>query len=205
MAELGYKISFTTGGLLYREAVMATDLYFQLSDWQRVKSEINHENLLRARTQSSLVRTTRELIQRLQILSDDQLRILANGSRQEQNQILWLAVCKQYRFIYEFAVEVVREKFLRLDLEITYSDFDSFFNSKAQWNDDLDQTTETTRKKLRQVLFRMLAEAEIISNSNMILPLFLSPRIAREISQRSPEYFQIFPLSDIEIRNLKAS
>lgn len=205
METSDYKISFTTGGLLYREAVMAADLYFHLMDWHQVKSQIHEDNLLKARTHSSLVRTTRELVQRLQILTDGQLHILVEGTRQEQNQILWFAVCKQYRFIREFAVEVVREKFFRLDLELTYSDFDSFFNSKAQWNDDLDQTTETTRKKLRQVLFRMLTEAEIISTSNMILPLILSSRVAREISKDDPAYLLIFPLSDAEIRDLKES
>jgi hypothetical protein len=85
-----------------------------------------------------------------------------DGSRQEQNQILWLAVCKHYRIIYEFAIEVIREKFLRLDVILSYLDYDVFFNSKAEWRQGLDQLTGTTKKKLRQVLFRILHEAEII-------------------------------------------
>lgn len=205
METSNYKISFTTGGLLYREAVMAASLYIRLMDWHQVKSQIHEENLLKARTHSSLVRTTRELVQRLQILTDGQLNILVDGTRQEQNQILWFAVCKQYRFIREFAVEVVREKFFRLDLELTYSDFDFFFNSKAQWNDDLDRTTETTRKKLRQVLFRMLSEAEIISTANLILPIMLSSRVVHEITKDDPSSFQIFPISEAEIKALKES
>ena len=45
--------------------------------------------------------------------------------------------CKQYSLVREFAIEVVREKFLRLDLALSYLDFDIFFNAKAEWDDEL--------------------------------------------------------------------
>jgi hypothetical protein len=203
MAEVVYKISFTTGGLFYREAVRTAELYFQSNDWSLVRSEILRKNLLKTRTQSSLVRTARELIQRLQVLTDDQLLILVDGTRQEQNQTLWLAVCKQYRFVREFAVEVVREKYLRLDLEVSYRDFDTFFNAKSEWNEGLDHTKESTRKKLRQVLFRILTEADIISSSNMILPMFISPRLAKAIGDDEAKYFSVFPITEGDVRKYK--
>ena len=37
---------------------------------------------------------------------------MVEGSSQEQKAVLWLAVCRHYRFIHEFATEVLREKFL---------------------------------------------------------------------------------------------
>ena len=141
---------------------MVAELYFDLGDWSLVRNNIFENNLLQARTQSSFKRTIHELLQRLQCLTRDQLQILVDGSRQEQNQILWLAVCKHYRIIHEFALEVIREKFLRLDVILSYLDYDVFFNSKAEWRQGLDQLTGTTKKKLRQVLFRILHEAEII-------------------------------------------
>jgi len=203
MTEVVYKISFTTGGLFYREAVRIADLYLQSTDWSLVRSEILEKNLLRTRTQSSLVRTTRELIQRLQVLTYAQLSILVDGTRQEQNQILWFAVCKQYPFVQEFAVEVVREKYLRLDLELTYQDFDTFFNLKAEWNEKLDHIKDSTRKKLRQVLFRILTEADIISSSNMILPMLISPRVTKAINDDDAKYFSVFPITEGEVRKYK--
>lgn len=200
MTDSNYKISFTTGGLFYHEATKTVELYFQLKDWSLVKAQIHNENMLKTRTLSSLKRTARELVQRLEVLTDDQLAILADGSRQEQNHILWLAVCKQYRFVHEFAVEVVREKFLRLDLEISYRDFDIFFNTKAEWNEGLDQIKESTRKKLRQVLFRILTEAEIISSNLMIQPVMISPRVARAICDDDASYLAVFPISEPDKR-----
>ena len=44
------------------------------------------------------------------------------GTIQEQKQILWFAICKRYAFIREFAIEVLHEKYLRLDYELTEFD-----------------------------------------------------------------------------------
>lgn len=197
--KAAYKLSVVAGGLFYREAIKLLELYLEIHDWPQVREKALSENILRARTQSSVVRTTREILQRLQVLTEEQLHLLAEGSRQEQNQILWLAVCKQYPFVREFAVEVVREKYLHFDLQISYLDFDRFFNAKAEWNESLEQITELTRKKLRQVLFRIMTEAEIISQAGMILPMLISPRVAKTIVNDDTTYFTVFPLADADI------
>jgi len=200
MTTKEYKTSYTTGSLFFREAIMVAELYFDLGDWFLVRNKILENNLLQARTQSSFKRTLQELLQRLQCLTNDQLLILMDGSRQEQNQILWLAVCKHYRIIHEFAIEVIREKFLRLDVILSYLDYDVFFNSKAEWHEGLDQLTDATKKKLRQVLFRILHEAEIISSTNKILPTIVSARVAVSIVNDNPAYLAIFPITDAEIQ-----
>ena len=197
-----YKISFTSGGLYLRDSIKVAELYFQVQDWSALKEQVIEKNLLQARTKSSLVRTARELLQRLQSLTEAQLRLLVDGTRQEQNQLLWLAVCKHYEFVRDFATEVIREKYLRLDWEVTYPDFDMFFFDKSEWHAELAGITESTHKKLRQVLFRMLVEAEILSPENKVIPAVLSPQVARVISEDDPTYFSAFPISETDIRGL---
>ena len=199
---LPYRISFTSGGLFYREAVKVADLYSSLQDWDLVREQLIEKNLLQTRTRSSMIRTARELTQRLKTLTSEQLAILADGTRQEQNQVLWLAVCKHYAFVREFATEVMREKYLRLDWELSYTDFDTFFYAKAEWNEGLQKTKDSTRKKLCQVLFRMFTEAQIISTDHVILPAFFSARVVNAIIQDDRTYFAVFPISDADIRNL---
>jgi len=197
-----YPISFTVGGLFYREATKAAELRQGLPNWDAVRELLVSNNLLQARTPSSLRRVVRELVQRLQGLTEAEIQLLVHGLRPEQNQVLWLAVCKQYPFIRQFAVEVVREKYLRLDLEVTYRDFDTFYNGKAEWNETLQNAKASTRKKLRQVLFRMLLEAELISGTNLILPMVLTPKVAKAIAMDDPAYFPCFPMTDADIKEL---
>jgi hypothetical protein len=200
MTPNGYKTSFTAGGLFQREALKIAQRFLELGDWTLVRSAALENNLLQTRTKSSSVRLVREVIQRMQCLTPNQLEILLSGSRQEQNQILWLAVCKHYRLVAEFTQEVIREKFLHMDLELSYLDYDIFFNAKAEWHTELDELTPRTKNDLRQVLFRMLREAEIISSSDQILPLILSTRVVQSILMDDPACLAFFPVSDADSR-----
>ena len=114
-----YKMSFTVGGLFLQEAIIAVELYVVNQDWTKVREKITNKNLFQTRTSSSLERICRETISRLKLLSFEQIEIINEGSRQDQIQMLWIAVCMRYAFIHEFAIEVIREKFLLMDYAIT--------------------------------------------------------------------------------------
>lgn len=195
-----YRVSFTVGGLYYQEAIKASDLYFQKKDWSQVRRIIRQENVFQSRTTASSDRTIREVIPRLVQLSDEQLRILIDGNRRDQNQILWVSVCKRYQLIKEFAIEVIHEKLFRLDPQVTYRDFDSFYDAKAEWHKELAIRTAMTRKKLRRVLFQMLHEAEILSEGNQIVPAIFSPRVARSIITTDATLYATFPITEADFR-----
>lgn len=192
MTTTQYRLSFTTGDLYYQEAIKAVELYFELQDWAAVRAQIIATNLFQRRTDASTGRILRELLPRLRSLSEQQLDLLVTGSRDEQIQILWFAVCNQYPFIREFTEEVIREKVYRLDPTLSYIDFDAFFNAKAEWYTQLVTITEQTRKKLRRVLFQMLRQAGILSVDGQILPVFISPRVIQSaLDHRVGSYFPI--------------
>ena len=200
MIENRYSMSFTTGTLLYQESLTVANLFEETGDWDGVRERVIDDNLLQMRTLNASKRVYREVASRLKQLTSAELALLCTGTRQEQNHILWLAICKRYRFIHDFAVEVVREKFLRLDLTLGYDDYDIFFNNKAEWHPEVARVAESTRKKQRQVLFKMMREAELLTRENQILPAMLTPREVETIAADSPAYLSIFPVSQIELQ-----
>lgn len=181
---------------MYRESITLAELYGREPDWRSVRREVVTHNLLQMRTENASKRICREGISRLRRLTPDQLEIVREGNRQEQVQLLWLAVCKRYRFVYDFASEVVREKFLRLNLKLTQDDYEIFFNSKAEWHPEMERIAESTRKKQRQFVFKMLREADLLSADGMIQPALLSPRVVRAIREDDPANFSVFPVSE---------
>ena len=195
-----YRMSFTVGGLFYQEAVSAAALYIKSKNWAKVREEILKTNLFQARTINSLERICREVLSRLKLLSPEQLKIIQDGSRQEQLQILWIAVCKRYRFIRDFAIEVIREKFLLMDYAITEEDYTIFFDTKAEWHKELEKLKTSTKKKLKQVLFRILREAEITSETNIILPSILTQRVARALVADKSGLYIVLPVSDADFK-----
>lgn len=194
-----YSMSFTSGTLLYRESLTVARLYDELDDWDGVRDRVVGDNLLQMRTLNASRRVSNEVISRLRQLTARQRQILLDGSRQEQNYLLWLAICKRYRFIYDFAVEVLREKFLRLDLDLTYDVYDVFFHDKAEWHPEVEGVADSTREKQRQVVFKMLREAELLSPDDHIVPAMLSPRVIEAIAEDSAAHLSVFPISDMQL------
>lgn len=197
-----YNMAFTVGGLFIRESAEIADLYLVSGDWKTVKAQAHDNNLIQSRTASSSERICREICFRLEGLCNAELKALTEGTLQEQQQILWVAICRRHRFIYEYAVEVIREKYLRMDIDLHLEDYDAFFNAKAEWHDELENLTESTRNKLRQVVFRMLREADLLTKSHTINSAMLTIQVAQAIASHSPDDLRIFPLSDRDITEL---
>jgi hypothetical protein len=195
MSNNRYSMSFTTGSLFHRESVKLAALYLELGGWNAVRDKVIAENLLQTRTLNTLKRVCREVISRLKTLSAEDLDFLVEANHQEQGYLLWLAVCRRYRFIADFAVEVLRERYISLKADLNHEDFDSFFNRKLEWHSEIDEVRPATRSKLRQVLFKILREADLLTANNMINAAMLSPRLLNLIphsSRRDILYFPVF-------------
>lgn len=163
-----YALSFTSGALLTREAVIAAPLFLEVRDWNVVRDRLRAENLLQARTASSGFRLAREVVQRLAVLTDAELDLLQDASPSERGHLMWIAACRRYAFIGDFAEEVVRERFLLLTPTLGYDDFDSFVRGKALWHPELAEVKDTTLQKLRSTVFRMLTEAGLLVGDEIV-------------------------------------
>lgn len=200
MADVVYSMSFTTGALLYRESLTVAALHAEMSDCDAVRARVIAENLLQMRTHNALQRVYREVSSRLRLMTPLEMELLLDGSQQEQGYVLWLAACKRYRFIYDFAVEVLREKFLSLDYDLTREDYDRFFLAKAEWHPEVERVAPVTRAKGRQFVFKMLREADLLSKQNRILPALLTPRLVDAIATDSPAHLAVFPVAESVVR-----
>lgn len=188
-----YSMAFTTCSLLHQETIKVAELYLECGDWKKVSKIAAETNLLQYRTESSLKRTISEIVSKLKLLPDDALSLMVNGSEFEQLQMLWFSTCLRYQFIYEFSIEVIRHKYSILQPELTQLDFDAFFNSKITIHEELETIAESTKLKLKQVLFKMLREAKLIDKNNIIMTALISPNVHEVIKKYDLVYLNIFP------------
>ena len=199
MVKSGYNMSFTSGGLFFNESLKVAEVFLEKKDWKTVRDAVLENNIIQTRTESSLKRITREVITRLKLLTDNQLKLLISGYKHEQNFLLWLGICKKHEFIKDFAVEIMREKYLKFDYELIPQDYDIFYNRKSDWHPELEKFTETTKDKLRQVLFRIIREVEIVTGENTIVPVLFTEGLANVIIEDNVSWFNIYPISDLDI------
>lgn len=188
-----YALSFTTGALLVREGALLASVYVERRDWERVRDDAVGDNLLQARTHSAGVRLVRETVKRVSTLLDDEVELLVEATASERAHLMWAASCRRYELVGEFAEEVLRERYLTLASTLGYGDFDSFVRAKALWHEELAAIKESTLQKLRSNMFKMLHEAELLSEAGYIMPAVLSERVAGRLSARTPSDLRFFP------------
>ena len=197
MSKGKYSTSFSVGGgFFYNESTLLAELIIELKNWQLVREQVEENNLLQARTIATSGRFFREVSSRLKELSEEELQVLVEGSHQEKNQIIWLAICKKHKFIRDFVVEVVREKYLNLNSDLSKTDYDIFYAAKAEWHEELDRLALSTRNKMKASVFKILRQAGIITDKNKIISTVLSPRVSKAIKDNSAEYMLVFPTTD---------
>lgn len=197
-----YKLSFTTGGLLANECRVIAAEYLRLGDWSEARASVRADNLIQKRTASAVARISREAMDRASRLTDSELEIVVSGNAPERHQLVWLAICLQYCFVADFAEEVVREKYLSMNNALDPTALDTFFVKKSFWHGELEELKPSTKNKLRQNLFRMLREAQIVSEVGLILPQVIGDRVAKALRRRGPGSFLVYPVTDFEIESL---
>ncbi len=195
-----YRLSFTTGGLFLQEAPLVAERYLALRDWSRTRDQVRNDNVLQVRTAAAALRISKELVSRLELLELPELEELLHGSLRDRGYLLWVAACRRYAIIHDFAVEVLREHYLLLRRQISFGDYDAFYNSKALWHTELDEIATSTQHKLRQNLFRMLRDADLISDQQHIQAAMLNPRLAQLLARRGQDELLVFPATDNDMK-----
>ena len=193
MSKSKYSLSFTTGAVLIRESIDVAALKCELIDWNSVKEHVLQNNTFQSRTTSTLKKLYGEVSRRLQHLSDDELSLLATGAEAEQKQVLWLALCRRYKLIRDFAVEVLSHQYDAARYALSHEDYDAFFNAKAEWHDNLDGASTQTKSKARQVLFKMLRECGLINEHDEIVHQQIEPAMLAFIKNNNAIDLNVFP------------
>lgn len=214
-----YRLSFTVGGLLAEQgrtvaglmvgdtAVAAAvdtlpsadrddDAFAPAELLESVRRYAVAENVLQIRTRAAGVRIVNEVIKRLSALTMGELHCIADADTLQSDcrALMWVAMCRYYALVGEFAQEVLREHFLIGTTTITYGDYEHFMLGKAMWHPEIDDLSTSTSAKLRSNVFKAMVEAGLVNRSDdTIIPSLLSREVTG-ILMRRPESFGFFPM-----------
>lgn len=162
----------------------------------RIRRQALDENVLSIRTQAANTRMVSEVCKRLSALTETEIRYLADSDAPAADcrALMWVAMCRYYALIGEFANEVLRDHYLMGVTKVTYGDYDRFILDKAMWHVELEEMKTTTANKLRSNMFRAMGEAGLMdADDNTLLPSLLGRTVTGILDNR-PESFLFFPL-----------
>ncbi|MCY0970260.1 DUF1819 family protein [Chryseobacterium wangxinyae] len=192
-----YSFSFTTASLMINGMVV-------LAESLRNNSNFNYVEILGNGKSATGKKYYSELKKRLKNLTASEIDLLIDEDLPTQKQMCFLAVCKTYGFIKDLTIEVLRNKFIMFDYEITEGDYISFFRGKLQGHEELEQLTAQSEIKVKGVIFKILEQAGIIDNvkNKMIQPQFLTSNVLEVIYNDNPNWLKIFFISDTDIKRV---
>jgi hypothetical protein len=193
-----YDFSFTASSLRLNEMILVARACHD-------GVEVDYTNELGGGKSSTGKRMLSEFKKRISHLTPAQLDVLLNSDLVTQKQLTLVSVCKPYSFIREFIVEVVREKVLVYDYQITDGDYISFYRRKFDLHEEMDSLTELTEKKIKQVTFKILEQAGLINDikNRIIQPQIIDYKLIKALVQDNPNWLKVLLVSDTDIQRAK--
>lgn len=199
-----YTFSFTAGGLLLNESTCLATLFLELGNWEDVREKAIKDNLLQRRTASSSKRIFSEIRRRLRHLSEREMSFFLSSSIDDKRAMAFVAICRHYRFIYDYIVEIVRYNHLNGKTKLERNDYDRFTAQVELIHPEYEKLTDKTKNKVRQVLHGILREVGLLSSAgdDGVTPFFVSRPLGELLSDSDPSILAVFLLSDEQIEKV---
>ena len=155
-----------------------------------IVERIVSDNLFQYPTEKSIRQMARTCINRLKgINSEEMIDAIATDSSELAKQICLYAMMKQYRVVWDFMITVIGEKYRVQDFSFSQMDANVFF-MRIQEQDELAASwSDTTVKKIRQILIRVLVENDYLDNnkSKQLNLVILNQKLEKVIRENHDE------------------
>ena len=150
-----YVMSFSLGGLNLHESLIVANTYLEYRDWDQVRQVILQENLFQSRMASSSKRLLSELVGRIRLMSEEEMVFFTRSRDQDSRHILWLVICRRYRFIKEFYQQSVQNNWVSLKEHVTADDFNLFWAQKSVGHPEVERISILTKEKLNSCVSKV--------------------------------------------------
>lgn len=178
------------GSLLIMESRKIARLLLDNANPKQWHQAIMIDNILQKRTPSAAKRQARLIKNRLSLMKPALWEFIAQGSSDMAVQGILAAAIKHSRLLGDFMDTVIRQHWRTFVKEITDKDWKNFIETCVQIDPGIDQWTDSTQAKIKQVIFRILTESKYIDNTKslQLLPVSVIPEIRQYLIKNSEKY-----------------
>jgi len=175
-----YGGDLTGGSLLVRESRIVARMLANGDKPAAIKSAVMDQNLFQNDSPSTTRKYCRLILSRLQHLDPTQLRIVAEGTDESAALMLMAAALKTYPIVRDFVTEVIFDRVRCFEPNLEKKEWTRFLEQRESIDPEVKKWTDTSRRKIGQVIIRMLSEAGLLSDTRRMLIQF--PRIPFDVA-----------------------
>lgn len=182
-----YSGDIVAGSLLVWESRIIARMLLEGVEGPDWRQAIDIDNVLQKRSPATARRQARLIKSRLTLMEPALWRLVAEGTADVSTQALFAAAVKQSRLLADFMRQVVQSHWRIFQPNLSAADWRTYIETCAQVDPAVSKWTDVTRSKLRQVVFRILAETKYVSDTRSLVltPVSLAPDVRQYLTDHS--------------------
>jgi len=170
MHSFHYDSDLIGGSLQVRESRVVADLLLQDASPEQWHEVIQQQNRLQKRAPASAKRVAQAIRTRLERLDAPFWRAIRDGDDELATQVVFCSALERNLLLVEFIETVLKDAFVTRAGVLEPYHWNEFLDERSHRDSTITTWTESSRKKMAQVIYRMLAEVSLLkSTRNMKL------------------------------------
>ena len=164
--KLEYSGSLTREQFLFYEIRVVARLLADGLTREEILQAVNQDNLFQFPTERMVASISNTCLRRLESLNSSELvQALADGAQEDAKLINLYSMMRDNRIVWDFMILVIGEKYRTQDYELTQSDLNTFILHLQEQNDQVAAWSDSTVRKIKQVLKRCLLECGYLESA----------------------------------------
>ena len=170
MHSFHYDSDLIGGSLQVRESRIVADLLLQDASPEQWHEVIQQQNRLQKRAPASAKRVAQAIRKRLERLDAPFWRAICDGDDELATQVVFCSALERNLLLVEFIETVLKDAFVTRAGVLESYHWNEFLDERSHRDSAITTWTESSRKKMAQVVYRMLTEVGLLkSTRNMKL------------------------------------
>lgn len=170
MHSFHYDSDLIGGSLQVRESRIVADLLLQDASPEQWHEVIQQQNRLQKRAPASAKRVAQAIRKRLERLDAPFWRAIRDGDDELATQVVFCSALERNLLLVEFIETVLKDAFVTRAGVLEPYHWNEFLDERSHRDSAITTWTESSRKKMAQVVYRMLTEVGLLkSTRNMKL------------------------------------
>ena len=157
-----YSAKLTAEPFLYNETKIIAQYLLDGISLEELKRKNIEENLIKYKSPKSIVRVNSPIFRRLNVMDSEMLDEFVHTDIETSKYILLYTIMKTDRLVRDFIIEVYKDKLLMKKEYIEKFDIDNWYDEKCLLSKILQERTESTSAKLKQVIMKILQDSGLV-------------------------------------------
>lgn len=187
MQAFSYKSDLLSGPLQVRECRIIAELLLEQTTTEQWDKALYQDNCLQKNSQATAKRIGSALRKRLELLEPTFWRYIRDGDLELATQTCFAATLKRNLLFIEFIETVVADAFLTNTNQLSVWQWQDFLDDRCQRDPKLIKLSESSRKKMGQNVFRILAEFTLLSSNRTLTlqPVSVRPELSSQLLEKN--------------------